>query len=250
MTALKETVKSALGNFGLHVRYAKKQLRDMYPDYEMVIPYGTYSPWNRDQAFTSIYQRVKHATLVDKYRCFELWRLVGEAAKLGRGAFVEIGVWRGGTTALIAAHAKKLGLTDAVFACDTFTGVVKAGESDAFYYGGEHADTSQKAVEALLYDELKLDNVKILTGVFPDDTGRFVDDLEFRFCHIDVDVYQSAKDIVDWLWERMVPGGIIVYDDYGAFTCPGIARYVDEQLALTDRIVLHNLNGHAVVIKR
>jgi len=41
-----------------------------------------------------------------------------------------------------------------------------------------------------------------------------------------------------------------VYDDYGWDTTPGIARYVDSQLQLKDRIVLHNLNGHAIVIKR
>ena len=50
--------------------------------------------------------------------------------------------------------------------------------------------------------------------------------------------------------ERLVPGGMIVYDDYGWDTTPGIARYVNSQLQLKDRIVLHNLNGHAIVIKR
>ena len=49
---------------------------------------------------------------------------------------------------------------------------------------------------------------------------------------------------------RLVPGGMAVYDDYGWDTTPGIARYVDSQLQLKDRTVLHNLNGHAIVIKR
>jgi O-methyltransferase len=43
---------------------------------------------------------------------------------------------------------------------------------------------------------------------------------------------------------------MIVYDDYGGDTTPGIARYVDTQLPLKGRIVLHNLNGHAIVIKQ
>jgi O-methyltransferase len=51
-------------------------------------------------------------------------------------------------------------------------------------------------------------------------------------------------------FSTLVPGGIIVYDDYGGDTTPGIARYVDSQLQLEDRTVLHNLNGHAIVIKR
>ena len=134
--------------------------------------------------------------------------------------------------------------------CDTFSGVVKAGDEDPDYVGGEHADTSRQSVEELFYQTLKLDNIEILTGIFPEDTGGQVENLKFRFCHIDVDVYQSAKDVTEWIWERLVPGGMIVYDDYGWDTTPGIARYVDGQLPLNDRIVLHNLNGHAIIIKR
>ena len=85
-------------------------------------------------------------------------------------------------------------------------------------------------------------------GIFPEDTGDQVENLKFRLCHIDVDVYQSAKDVTEWIWERLVPGGMIVYDDYGWDTTPGIARYVNAQLSFTDRIVLHNLNGHAIII--
>jgi O-methyltransferase len=193
---------------------------------------------------------VQDATLVDKYRCFELWRLVEQSAKLDTGALIEVGVWRGGTAALIATHARDLGLGDKIYACDTFSGVVKAGGEDPDYVGGEHADTTRRSVEELFHDRLKLNNIEILAGIFPEETGSKVESLEFRFCHIDVDVYQSAKDVAEWIWGRLVPGGIIVYDDYGWDTTPGIARYVDAQLPLKDRIVLHNLNGHAIVIKR
>jgi O-methyltransferase len=123
-------------------------------------------------------------------------------------------------------------------------------DEDPDYVGGEHADTGRNSVEDLFYQTFKLDNIEILTGLFPEDTGHKVENLKFRLCHIDVDVYQSAKDVAEWIWERLVPGGMIVYDDYGGDTTPGIARYVDAQLALEDRIVLHNLNGHAIVIKR
>jgi hypothetical protein len=95
-----------------------------------------------------------------------------------------------------------------------------------------------------------LDNIEVLTGIFPEETGRQVENLKFRFCHIDVDVYQSAKDVTEWIWERLVPGGMAVYDDYGWDTTPGIARYVGSQLQLKDRTVLHNLNGYAIAIKR
>ena len=63
------------------------------------------------------------------------------------------------------------------------------------------------------------------------------------------DAHQSAKDIVLWIWPRMVSGGIIVYDDYGFLGCEGIARFVNEQIPESDRLVFRNLNGHAIVVK-
>jgi O-methyltransferase len=247
--SVKSTLKNLARNYGVHVRYMPR-LIDKGPDYEVVLPNATYSPWNLDEAFKTAYLQVKDATLVDRYRCFELWRLVEQTAKLEGGALIEIGVWRGGTAALIATQAKDLGLRDKVYACDTFSGVVKAGAEDPHYVGGEHADTSRRSVEELFYETLKLNNIEILAGIFPEETGRKVENLTFRFCHIDVDVYQSAKDVTEWIWDRLVLGGMIVYDDYGWDTTPGIARYVNAQLPLKDRIVLHNLNGHAIIIKR
>ena len=246
---IKSTLKNVARKYGVHVRYLPRII-SKGPNYEAVLPNSTYSPWNLDEAFKAAYLQIKDATFVDRYRCFELWRLVEQTAKLEGGALIEIGVWRGGTAALIATQAKNLGLRDKVYACDTFSGIVKAGAEDPDYVGGEHADTSRRSVEELFYKTLKLNNIEILAGIFPEETGAKVENLKFRFCHIDVDVYQSAKDVAEWIWERLVPGGMIVYDDYGGDTTPGIARYVDAQLLLKDRIVLYNLNGHAIIIKR
>ena len=44
-------------------------------------------------------------------------------------------------------------------------------------------------------------------------------------------------------------GGIVVYDDYGFKGCDGITTHVNEQIQLQDRFVIHNLNGHAIIIK-
>jgi len=215
----------------------------------MVLPGATYSPWNKDNSFQAMFASIEEFTLVDKYRCYELWKLIEQIAKLENGSIIEIGVWRGGTGALIAKQAKNCGIEDRVFLCDTFTGVVKAGAEDSAYKGGEHADTSRQAVEELIFNRMNLANVEILEGIFPDQTGHRIEDMQFRFCHIDVDAYQSAKDIVDWIWNKMVPGGIMVYDDYGFYGCDGITKYVEEQMMSKDRLVIHNLNGHAIILK-
>jgi cephalosporin hydroxylase len=67
---------------------------------------------------------IKGFTLVDKYRCFEIWKLIEQISKLKKGSIIEVGVWRGGTGALIAKQAKNCGIEEKVFLCDTFAGVV------------------------------------------------------------------------------------------------------------------------------
>lgn len=136
-----------------------------------------------------------------------------------------------------------------MYLCDTFTGVVKTGDQDSAYSDGEHSDATRDAVEKLLSNDFKLKNVEILEGIFPEDTGKEVEDIRFRLCHIDVDVYQSSKDTVDWIWDRLVPNGIIVFDDYGYIRTDGITRHVNEMMADRDKMIFYNLNGHAVIVK-
>lgn len=250
MNGIKTFVKQIANNFGFRIlRVSKITKNSKFSAYQTVIPYATYNPWNVDSLFNQTYTAIQGFTLVDKYRCFELWKLVEQSSKLSDGAIIEIGVWRGGTGALMAKQAKVCGIPSQVYLCDTFTGVVKAGSKDSSYIGGEHSDTSREAVDKFVFKQMNLDNVQILQGVFPDQTSHKVKDLQFRFCHIDVDVYQSAKDIVEWIWGRIVPGGIVVFDDYGFQGCEGITKYVEEQMLNKDRLVLHNINGHAIFIK-
>jgi O-methyltransferase len=149
----------------------------------------------------------------------------------------------------MAARARGLGIADPVFLCDTWEGVVKTGPIDTYYRDGKHDDTSRETVAALLA-RLRLTDVELLQGIFPDDTGSAIGERRFRLCHIDVDVYRSASDVFDWVWPRMCSGSVAIFDDYGFPACPGVTRFVDEQRGMRDRLVVHNLNGHGIVIKR
>ncbi len=219
--------------------------------YGFASPTANFTPWNNDEQFMSVYSHAKKNTLVDIYRCFELWQLADKAYELDNNAsMLEVGVWRGGTAAVIAQRLKDRGAKLPFYIADTFTGVAKASDNDPFYTGNEHADTSQKIVEELLNNKIGYKNVQILKGIFPEDSQHLVPATDkFSLCHIDVDVHDSARDIVDWIWDKLIVGGIIVFDDYGFHTCSGIARYVEAQRHKTDRVVIHNLNGHAVIIK-
>jgi O-methyltransferase len=216
--------------------------------HEMAYPIATYAPWQADPEFRAAHNAIRGHTLVDVWRCHELWSLLGELRDVP-GAVLEVGVWQGGTGALLAARAAGLDFEDIVYLCDTWRGVVKTGAVDTYYRDGKHDDTSREIVERLIA-QMKLRNVELLEGVFPEDTGDRIADQTFRMCHCDVDVYQSAKDVLGWVWPRLSPGGVVVFDDYGFPACPGVTKLVNEQRLRDDRLVLHNLNGHGIIVKR
>jgi O-methyltransferase len=217
--------------------------------HEMVYPVSTYSPWLTDRDFQTAYRAIRDHTLVDEWRCYDLWQLLGEVAEVP-GAILEVGVWRGGTGALMGRRAELLGINDPVFLCDTWEGVVNSGPIDTYYHNGEHADASLEAVHELVDKRLGLRQVRTLQGMFPADTADAIDSSELRFVHIDVDVYQSASETFAWAWERLSPDGIVVFDDYGCPATPGVTQFVNEQRVGSDRLFIHNLNGHAVLLKR
>lgn len=216
--------------------------------HSVIRPVPTYSPWRADAEFIASFKHVRPNTLVDLYRAYELWSLAQEVAKLQSGDFLEVGVWRGGTGALIAKRAQLDQVDATVYLCDTFSGVVKAGDRDPHYDGGEHSNTTEGTVLDLL-SKMRLKNVLILKGIFPDETAGKIEGRKFRYCHIDVDVYESGKAVLDWVWPRLVVGGIVVFDDYGCLSTGGITELVNNERRKQDRLMVHNLNGHAVFFK-
>jgi O-methyltransferase len=166
---------------------------------------ATYSPWLSDREFLRAYEIIKDFTLVERERCYELWDLAKQSIKVN-GAIVEVGVWRGGTGCLLAMSAP----TKSVYLADTFEGVVKASKNDTYYMGGEHADTSVQVVNRLLASA-RVDNVRLLEGIFPDETAAELEG-PISLLHVDVDVYQSAKDIVEWALPRLRIGAKIVFE--------------------------------------
>lgn len=153
-----------------------------------VIPFSDYSPWLNDQEFQDTFRKVGKNTLItEPQRMYELWQLAKEVSHL-EGDMLEVGSWRGGSGALIAIASKAKENNTKVYLCDTFEGVVKAGELDNVYENQEHADTSDAIVYELI-EKLNLkESVIVLKGIFPDDTAHHLENEKFKFCHIDVDV--------------------------------------------------------------
>jgi O-methyltransferase len=224
-----------------------KPLTEAHP-HSVLVSRATYSPWYADQAFMEVYDTIQHSTLVDIYRCHELWTLVKQLEHVP-GDAIEVGVWKGGTGGLIARQLATFSEPRTLYLCDTFAGVVKASEKDTLYQGGEHADTSLEAVNGLMQTLGVTDQVAILQGIFPEETAAPVEGNTFAFCHIDVDTYLSAKDVFEWVSPRLSLHGLVVFDDYGTWGCEGVTELVSE-IAKDPRFFLfQNLNGHAVLMK-
>ena len=221
-----------------------------YP-YESIRCHATYAPWRKDDDFVLIYNKVNNNTLVDIYRLYSLWMSCKESIKCSKGDVLEVGVWRGGSGALLGYGMNKFfeDETAKIYLCDTFEGVVKAGKEDSCYVGGEHNDTALDIVEELL-STCGIKNYEIVKGIFPDDSYEKFDDKLFRLVHIDVDVYKSAKEIFNYVWEKVVLGGMVIFDDYGFESTVGVTRLCEELAEeKKDGRCIFNLNGEAVLVK-
>lgn len=104
--------------------------------HQNIVSYSTYSPWYDDVKFLECYKLSCNNTLVDIYRCYELWNFIKRNSQI-KGDVLEVGVWKGGTGSILA-KATELYSDGTVYLADTFKGVVKATDKDSIYKGGEH----------------------------------------------------------------------------------------------------------------
>jgi hypothetical protein len=132
------------------------------------------------------------------------------------GDLAELGCYKGGSAKLIRDHSR-----GTLHLFDTFAGI----PDDDAAEGGVHV----KGEFAGSLDDVKAvvgtENVEYHVGAFP--TGR-EPDARFRFAHVDLDTYQSTAAALAYLVPRMVPGGVILLDDFGWHCCPGVAIAVRE----------------------
>lgn len=153
------------------------------------------------------------------------------------GDMAELGVYEGGSAAVMAEI--KPDTTLHLF--DTFEGIPcdEAPEYDPEGY-------VKKGMFACPIRKVRANlsglPVYFYRGVFPQ-TTKGLDGLRFSFVHVDCDLYQSAKDAIEWFWPRLNPGGIMYFDDYGCkFT--GVTRAVDEAF---DAVTLqHDVHGYQI----
>lgn len=118
----------------------------------------------------------------------------------------EVGVYKGGSARIICeANSDKT-----LYLFDTFEGLPQLSEFDnpLLYYKGRFDTKIEEVVE-----NLKECKTEIIKGMFPESAKSF-SDMKFSFVHLDVDLYQSTKDCLEFFYPKMSTGGIILSHDY------------------------------------
>jgi len=137
------------------------------------------------------------------------------------GDFAEVGVYMGRSAEIIKQQAPDKSL----YLFDTFTGLPDTVLPEDQKHYLEVGDMAVSLSE--VKDYLKqYEGIKIYPGVFPKDTGKIIKDKKFAFVHIDVDIYQSTKEAIEFFYPRMVENGIMMIHDYPIHS--GVKRAVDE----------------------
>lgn len=156
------------------------------------------------------------------------------------GAVVECGTWRGG---MIGGIASLLGGSREYFLYDSFEGLPEAKPID-----GEKATTWQKSPSDPFYhdnctasiDDAReamrlagVSNANIVKGWFNDTLKSTEFPEGIALLRLDADWYDSTMDILEPLFDKVNPGGLLVVDDY--FAWDGCSRAIHDFLSANKR---------------
>lgn len=140
------------------------------------------------------------------------------------GDYAEAGVWKGCMAEKIAA---RMNFSSWLWLFDTFEGHEEPGEHDLPQYHpkGRYADTSADEVEKRI--RAIKPELFVVKGRIQDTLAQSRPNL-FCFVNIDLDLYEPTKFAALGFKSRMVPGGIIRFDDYNHPETPGATKAIDE----------------------
>jgi O-methyltransferase len=187
-------------------------------------------------------------TFLNVDRLYTLWQAVESLPPTAR-AVAEIGVYRGGSAWFVADALRRRGREMPFYVCDTFRGHVEVDEDlDGLHRPGVQF-TRVKAEKVAKYLR-GFPFVRVEVGDIRETAPTFAAENAFGLVHLDVDVYPITRFCLEFFGPRIVPGGVIVADDYGTTTCEGVKKAVDEFGAANPGFrIFHLLTGQAVVTK-
>jgi len=185
---------------------------------------------------------------------YEFFRMIVDLP----GDIVELGVYRGTSLMSWANFLEIRNMGDRqkqVFGFDNFKGFTELGEKDGAVdervkktLGGFDSG----AFEPMLEDAIAIfdadrfipykPRVKLIKGDIEQTVPKFVREnpgLRIALLHFDADTYAPTRVGLEHFWPLVVPGGVVLFDEYGIRPWEGESRAVDEFFA-----------GRKVVIRR
>ena len=208
---------------------------------EIIISPATHAPWKKDSEFLKFYKLIKDLTLLDPPRAYTLWQC-STNVKDYDGLILDIGCLLGGSGFLMSKRNKK-GNT---YLFDSFSGFKKNDgihKKEIFYF--DDIVFVEKKIK-----ELKLSNTYVFKSYFPKKIT--VNIKKIKLCHVDVNTYNDTKKIFNFIRNKIITGGIIIFDDFGIWGVDGIKKfiYMIEKKYSKEYYFIKNYMGQCILIKR
>lgn len=182
----------------------------------------------------------QYYTLDRKYALDQMLHLVGDVA----GDTAECGAYKGASSYLICRRMQGANKKHHVF--DSFDGLSVPGPQDGSHWQPGDLAAGEEVIRANLK---AFDFVVYHQGWIPEKFPE-VATSRFSFLHLDVDLYQPTLDSLNFFYEKMNPGGIMLCDDYGFLTCPGAKMAMDAFFADKPEEIVSLPTGQGLVIKK
>lgn len=197
-----------------------------------------------DEAFLNYYKRFMDADNWHSFdRKYTLDQLLKSTLHLP-GDLVECGTYKGASAYLMCrAHRNS---EKSIHLFDSFEGLSSPDPCDGSYWKAGALSIPEEVLHETLAE---FRNYQVHKGWIPE---RFIDVAERCFCffHLDVDLYQPTLTSLDFFYERMTAGGMILLDDYGFKTCPGTMRAADQFFHDRPENIIMLSTGQAFIIKQ
>jgi hypothetical protein len=162
------------------------------------------------------------------------------------GEIAEFGVFFGFTAYALNHVLDQRKAEKRLYLFDSFQGLPEIKhEKDKAWKQGMFT-TSEESVRKLFANSPR---VTIVPGFFSETLFRFPD-VRWSFCHIDCDLYTSIREVLEHVYPRLAPGGVLVFDDYGFRSCAGAKQAIAELFRERNEPFVSLPTGQAVFIAK